>query len=962
MSEIRQHIKAFVQYTTRLDGDEKGEAQVFCDRLFKAFGHEGYKEAGATLEYRVKRQGRSTAFADLFWSPRLLLEMKSRREKLQKHYQQAFDYWLNAVPDRPRYVVLCNFDEFWIYDFNVQLHEPMDRVRLVDLAERYEALNFLLPTEKAPLFNNDRVAVTRVAADQVAQVFNSLVKRGEGRESAQRFILQSVVGMFSEDFDLLPKGLFSELLRDCAGGASSYDLLGGLFRQMNLKQSARGGRFRDVSYFNGGLFSRVEPIELTPAEVNLLVSAASENWAQVAPPIFGTLFQSSMDKGKRHAFGAHFTNEADIQKVVRPTIVRPWRERIAQATTLKELRDLADALLSFRVLDPACGSGNFLYIAYRELLNLEMEILTKIHENFGERAQRAAGTASLVSTKQFFGIDKDPFAVELAKVTLMLAKRVALAETHESWFAENNTLPFEFEKPLPLDNLDRNIVHGDALLEDWPPADAIIGNPPYQSKNKMQKEFGPAYLNRVRRRYPQVPGHADFCVYWFRRAHDELASNARAGLVGTNTIRQNYSREGGLDHIVDDGGTITEAVSSQAWSGDAAVHVSIVNWVKGVQAGPKKLFRQEGNDPNSPWQVDEVERIGAALSGRFDVTKAAELQVNKDSDSCDQGQTPGHKGFLLSPGEASNMVRSNAKNSEVIKPYLIGDDILSERLPQPSRYVIDFAPRDRFASQVYSAPFRRVQQLVLADRESAREAEENRNREVLDEDNNATVNEHHKTFLDRWWKLAYSRQDLLRKIRGLSRYVCCSRVTKRPVFVFVSSKINPSDATTVFTFEDDYSFGILQSGIHWLWFIERCSTLTERPRYTSNTVYDSFPWPQAPTLSQVRAVSRASVELRRLREDLMEKHGYTLRDLYRTLETPGENALKDAHAELDATVRLAYGVSAKANVLEFLFLLNQEVAERESSMRHVTGPGLPMIVRNRRELVTRDCMPAPYLS
>ena len=316
--------------------------------------------------------------------------MKSRREKLQKHYQQAFDYWLNAVPDRPRYVVLCNFDEFWIYDFNVQLHEPMDRVSLVELTERYEAFNFLLPEEKPPLFNNDRVAVTRAAADKVAQVFNSLVKRGEGRESAQRFILQSVVGMFSEDFDLLPKGLFSELLRDCAQGHSSYDLLGGLFRQMDLRHPARGGRFRNVSYFNGGLFAKVEPIELTPNEVNLLVEAATENWAHVAPPIFGTLFQSSMDKGKRHAFGAHFTNEADIQKVVRPTIVRPWRERIAQATTLKELRDLATSLLSFRVLDPACGSGNFLYIAYRELLNLEMEILSKIHENFGERAQRAS--------------------------------------------------------------------------------------------------------------------------------------------------------------------------------------------------------------------------------------------------------------------------------------------------------------------------------------------------------------------------------------------------------------------------------------------------------------------------------------------------------------------------------------------------------------------------------------------
>lgn len=648
MSERRDLIRGFVDYSRSLDGYEKGEAQVFCDRLFQAFGHGGYKEAGASLEFKVKRPGRGGGFADLVWRPRLLLEMKSRGERLQKHYQQAFDYWLNAVPDRPRYVVLCNFDEFWIYDFNHQLHEPVDRVTLGDLADRYEAFNFLFPEDEAPLFNNDRVAVTREAADNVAQVFRALIARGESRERAQRFILQCVVAMFSEDFDLLPKGLFSELLRDCASGESSYDLLGSLFRQMNTETRARGGRFKNVRYFNGGLFNTVDPIEMKADELLLLTMAASMRWSKVAPPVFGTLFQSSMDADRRHAFGAHFTSEADIQKVVRPTIVRPWRERIAAASTLKELRDLADTLLSIRVLDPACGSGNFLYIAYRELVNLEMEILSKIHEQFGDRARKAVGTTSLVKTTQFFGIDLDPFAVELAKVTLMLAKRIALSETHESWFAENNELPFEFEKPLPLDNLDANIRHEDALFAAWPQADVIIGNPPFQSKNKMQQELGRAYLNRIRDRFPDVPGHADYCVYWFRRAHDELDPGGHAGLVGTNTIRQNYSREGGLDYIVKNDGTITEAVSTQVWSGDAVVHVSIVNWVKGPQGGLKKLFRQLGDAVHSPWEVDEVELIGPALSGRFDVTTAATLRINSDSDTCGQGQTHGHAGSSAS--------------------------------------------------------------------------------------------------------------------------------------------------------------------------------------------------------------------------------------------------------------------------------------------------------------------------
>lgn len=956
MSEIRNYIKAFVDYGKTLDGYEKGEAQVFCDRLFQAFGHEGYKEAGGVLEFKVKRQGRGTAFADLLWRPRLLLEMKSRGEKLQKHYQQAFDYWLNAVPDRPGYVVLCNFDEFWIYDFNAQLHEPVDRVRLDELVDRYEAFNFLLPEEKRPLFNNDRVAVTRRAADQVARVFNALVHRQEDRDRAQRFILQCVVAMFSEDFDLLPKGLFSELLNDCAGGESSYDLMGSLFRQMNSQRAARGGRFKDVSYFNGGLFSVIDPIELRPDELLLMLDAASENWGKVAPPIFGTLFQSSMDEAERHAYGAHFTSEADIQKVVRPTIVRPWRERIAAASTLKELRDLADALLRFRVLDPACGSGNFLYIAYRELVNLEMEILAKIHDKFGERAKRTVGTASLVRTTQFFGLDNQPFAVELAKVTLMLAKRVALAETHDSWFAENNELPFEFEKPLPLDNLDANIRCDDAVFCTWPQADAIIGNPPYQSKNKMQQEFGPAYVNRMRARYPCVSGHADYCVYWFRRAHDVLAPGTRAGLVGTNTIRQNYSREGGLDHIVTTGGTITEAVSTQVWSGDADVHVSIVNWVKGQEKGLKKLFRQPGDSIDSPWEIDEVERIGAALSGKFDVTQAAELQVNKDSDTCDQGQTHGHEGFLLSPEEAHRILAADRRNSDVIKPYIIGDDILSETPPQATRFVIDFAPRDLHESRGYTEPFRRVQRLVLPEREEKAQKEEERNEEARRGNPRARVNLHHRNFLRKWWHLSYSRQDLLAKLARLPRYICCSRVTKRPIFAFVSNAINPSDAVSVFTFMDDYSFGILQSGVHWLWFTERCSTLTERFRYTSNTVYDSFPWPQSPTIAQLSAVAKAAVDLRQLRAELMGEHGYNLRELYRTIELPGDNPLKQSHERLDAAVRKAYNMSPRANILEFLFQLNQTVAEREASMERVVGPGLPPWVIDASEFISDDCI------
>jgi hypothetical protein len=202
---LRNGLTDLVRYRHEyLSGDEKGEAQVFCDRLFRAFGHEGVREAGATLEMRIKRNdAKGTAFADLMWKPRCLIEMKRAGVDLSRHYRQAFDYWIHAVPDRPRYVVLCNFDEFWVYDFDVQLDEPMDRVKLDDLVQRVDALSFLLPEEQKPVFGKDLVAVTRDAAATVARLFRALHERGIERVRAQRFVLQAVIAMFSEDIGLL---------------------------------------------------------------------------------------------------------------------------------------------------------------------------------------------------------------------------------------------------------------------------------------------------------------------------------------------------------------------------------------------------------------------------------------------------------------------------------------------------------------------------------------------------------------------------------------------------------------------------------------------------------------------------------------------------------------------------------------------------------------------------------------
>ena len=972
MSETLERIEAFVAYAASLKGDEKGEAQVFCDRLFRGFGHQGYKEAGATLEDRIKTGGSSTSFADLVWKPRVLIEMKKRGAKLAKHYDQAFAYWINAVPDRPRYVILCNFDSFWVYDFDKQLHEPVDKVELTELPDRYTSLNFLFPHNPKPRFGNDREAVSLLAVGQMTELFKLLTRsaRPKGklgqkvtRDQAQRFLLQLVVALFAEDIDLLPKDTLLSLVEDCLENKQSpYDLFGGLFHQMNNPTPAEAGRYQGVRYFNGGLFSRVEPIELTSFELELIGTekgAAYQNWSKVNPTIFGSLFQRSMDPKEQHKAGAHYTSEPDIHRILGPTIIQPWLVRIDGASSLKALKRVHKELTSFRVLDPACGSGNFLYVAYREMARLEAQALLALREHMSDGDfQSYLAATPRVGPHQFFGIELDPFGAELTKVTLMLAKKLALDETNAVLEQEEADFSLHAHDALPLDNLDANILNADALFTPWPEVEAIVGNPPFQSKNKLQTEYGLEYVSQVRERYPEVSGNADYCVYWIRLAHDHLKLGQRAGLVGTNTIRQNYSREGGLDYVVDNGGVITEAVASMIWSGEANLHISIVNWIKGDQAGDKRLHLQTGNDPEQGWSWIDVDRIAASLSFDIDVTKAKSLKANAARGGCFQGQTHGHEGFLIEPRAAQKLIKQDADYAAVLFPFMIADDLIGEPNSKPTRYVIDFQGHDLAEAEQFLAAFKQVKVKVLPDRQAAAKAETKANRALLEKNQKARLNHHHANFLNHWWQLSWGRPDLISAIGELTRYIVCGRVTKRPIFEFVDSDIHPNDALQVFPYDDDYSFGVLQSGIHWTWFTARCSTLKSDARYTSNTVFDSFPWPQTPTLADVKAVADAAVALRTLRNQLKAKHKKSLRDLYRTLELPGDQPLKTAQEKLDAAVRKAYGMTAKDDILSFLLTQNLQLAQLEEDGVLIQGPGLPTVVTSQKGLVTKDAISA----
>ena len=306
-------------------------------------------------------------------------------------------------------------------------------------------------------------------------------------------------------------------------------------------------------------------------------------------------------------------------------------------------------------------------------------------------------------------------------------------------------------------------------------------------------------------------------------------------------------------------------------------------------------------------------------------------------------------------------MKKEPENKKVIFPYLTADEMLSIIGSVPERYVIDFFPRDVMDSQAFKEAFARVESAVLPDRKSAAREEQDRNKKALDVNPKAKVNHHHRNFLNKWWLLSYPREELLKKIITLPRYVACGRVTKRPVFEFISSIVRPNDALQVFAFPDDYSFGILQSGVHWAWFTAKCSTLTERFRYTSDSVFDTFPWPQSPTVAQAKQVATASAGLRELRRKIMMQHNWTLRDLYRTQDVPGKNSLRDMQDSLDEAVRAAYGMKAKADPLTFLLGLNNQLATAEKAGTAIVGPGLPPCVKIPAEFITTDCVQPPAL-
>lgn len=913
---------------------------------------------------------------------------------------QARDY--ATLLDNPPLVVACDIDEIQVRTLFTGSVSVTHTVRLPDLNDvgKRQLLRqcFVEPQKLRPDLTPQHV--TEEAARKFATLAQNLRERRDGHNrlhDARRvahFLNKVVFCLFAEDAGLLPGNVFSAIVEQALRDKSSLShLLADLFDKM---QTGKGyfGTVK-IPWFNGGLFDDDDVLELLFSEVQTLGEAMKLDWASVEPVIFGTLFERGLDPARRkemaglfdHApaprarsavrgggrpdaslalplrggataaqrslgkgVGIHYTDPATIMKIVEPVVLRPlvaeWdtvKAAIDKARGTKKKDDLylgfRERLGAFRVLDPACGSGNFLYLALRHLKDFDRRV-----EEEGKALGVTADTkGQRITVETVLGIEINPYAAELARVTVWIGE----LQWQVRNFASGVT-----RRPI-LSALDQ-IEHRDALLNvdggpaTWPAASVIIGNPPFLGGKKLLGALGDEYVSNLRAAYEgQVPNFADLVCYWIEksRQHVERGASSRAGLVATNSVR------GGASRVVLDqvrGSTrVFNAWSDESWILDgAAVRVSII------------CFGEYSEATTLNGKV--VDTINSDLTASAsDLTKAASLREN--SDTCyEGGQKYGDfdiDGSRARQWLAAPINPNGRSNRDVLRPYFNAIDIV--RRPN-DRWIIDFgSDGTEEGAALYEVPFSHVLTYVKSGRA-------------------AMKRETHRRY---WWRHGWVRLSFEAKRPHLKRYIATPVVAKHRVFCWLHRSTFPSNLLDVVVRDDDTIFGILQSKFHELWALRLGTSLEDRPRYTPSTTFETFAFPEGLTPNipaskysvdrRAKRIAGAAIKLNELREnwlnpsDLVRREpevvsGYPDRILPKNLTAAEQlkkrtltNLYNDrptwlahAHRDLDRAVAAAYDwpetladraqpenpdaverQAAEEEILKLLFDLNQERAK-----------------------------------
>jgi type II restriction/modification system DNA methylase subunit YeeA len=861
---------------TPTDADPKGEFYAFERGASKLRGGEGW--------------------ADVWYRNHFAWEYKGKRANLKAAYEQLAQYRedlenppLLIVSDLNRIEVHTNFTGTVKRVYAIDLATFAEPESLRVLRAVFDDPDSLKPTQTV-------VSVTEEAARSFGTIAAGLRSRGAKPDEAAHFLMQLLFCLFAEDIGILRNKVFSRLLE--FGQRLPFEFS----KQVHvlLTAMADGGymAFEVIPQFNGGLFAKIHVFDLTPEEIGVLADAAKLDWSAIEPAIFGTLFERSLDPAKRSQLGAHYTGRRDIERVVDPVVMTPLRRRWdAVRTELDTIRAASEAaptptrrrnqqekfaqvqgaflheLASVRVLDPACGSGNFLYVAMGRLLELEKEVI-----RFGAEAGLPVGIPN-IRPSQMLGMEIDPLARELAQVAIWIG--------YLQWMIANG---FGWTEPV-LETLE-TIRLQDALLTEsdgrvsetvWPAADYIIGNPPFLGGKRLRDELGDDYVDTLFAVYRgQVTRESDLCCYFFERARGQVERDEadRAGLLATNSIRGGANRE--VLKRIKQTGDIYMAWDDEPWILDgAAVRISIV----GFDDGSEDVKHLDG---------EPVASINSDLTSTTDVTHAAKLKENIGI--AFMGDTKG--GAFDIPNDLAQQllampVNPNGRpNSNVVRPWINGMDIT--RRPR-NMWIIDFGvdmPEHEVA--LYEGPFEYVRQHVKPIRETNKR----------------------QSYRERWWLHVEPRSGWRDAQAGLTRFLVTPRVATYRSFVWRAAATLPDSATIAFAREDDYFFGVLHSRAHEVWSLRMGTSLEDRPRYTPTTCFETFPLPWPPGCEPVEdprvvAIGEAAKALNELRENWLNLAGASEAELKKRTLTNLYNArpqwLRNAHAALDRAVWDAYG-------------------------------------------------------
>jgi type II restriction/modification system DNA methylase subunit YeeA len=760
--------------------------------------------------------------------------------------------------------------------------------------------------------------VTEEAARHFSKLAGILRKYGEDPQQVAHFLIRLLFCLFAEDIGLLPEKLFPRLLDQTRRNARDF---AGVLKQL-FSAMKTGGFFGSdrILHFNGGLFDSDDVLELDGDAMDIIAKIDSLDWGAIEPSIFGTLFERGLDPTKRSQLGAHYTSKDDISLIVEPVLMAPlrreWEALKVECLALKEaagaenekkrakvtqdigakLRAFADKIAVTRVLDPACGSANFLYVSLQLLLDLQNDVISFSDE-------MGAGRFFItVSPSQLFGIEVNEYAHELAQVTIWIG--------HIQWMVNNGYgLPQE-----PILKAMDNIRNMDAILAfdaigkpvepEWPAADAIVGNPPFLGGNRIRAELGNEYVETLFKMYEgRVPAFADLVCYWFEKARAmiEAGKVKRAGLLATNSIRGGVNRK--VLERIKQSGSIFWAWSDRDWVLDgAAVHVSMVGFDDGTQTA--RLL--DGH---------QVSEINPDLTTAANITQAIALPEN--ANICFMGPSP-KAPFDIDETLAHQMLSApnphGKPNSDVVRPVASAIDLVQS---SREKWTIDFALMEISEASLYEMPFEYVKRVVFPIRSQNRRA----------------------AYAQKWWQYAEARPGMRLALHGLSRNIVTPGVSKHRLFVWVSNQVLCNQGTLVFARSDDYFFGVLHSKIHEIWALKQGTSLEDRPRYTPTSTFETFPCPWPPGTEPVddpcvKAIAAAAYSLVEMRDRWLsadglsdaEKKKRTLTNLYNARPT----WLDLAHKRLDEAVFAAYGWPSNLTdeeTLERLLALNLERAK-----------------------------------